>query len=214
MTTAIRVYLIDDHHVVRQAVVEMLGAEPDVSVVGQSGDVRSALDVIVREQPDIAIVDLRLPGMNGLAAIKEIRARAPAVGIIVFTMYDNPAYVHESINLGAGGYVLKSASKSDLLRAVRAVFNDGTYFPAEITRPLLSRLGQHAQAGDETGVLTPRELQVLEFLAEGRSSKEIANFLAISEATVKGHLKNLYDKLGASDRAHAVAIALRQRIID
>ena len=212
--TPIRVYLIDDHHVVRQAVVEMLGAERDVSVIGQSGEVRNALDAIVRERPDIAIVDLRLPGMNGLAAIKELRARAPDVGIIVFTMYDSPAYVHESINLGARGYVLKSGSKSDLLSAVRAVFNDGTYFPTEITRPLLSRLVQQSNAGDETSVLTPRELQVLEFLAEGRSSKEIANFLAISEATVKGHLKNLYDKLGASDRAHAVAIALRQRIID
>lgn len=212
--TPIRVYLIDDHHVVRQAVVEMLSAEPDVAVVGQSGEVRSALDAIVRKRPDIAIVDLRLPGMNGLAAIKEIRARAPDIGIIVFTMYDSPAYVHESINLGAGGYVLKSASKSDLLRAVRAVFNHGTYFPAEITKPLLSRLALQSNAGEQTSVLTPRELQVLEFLAEGRSSKEIANFLAISEATVKGHLKNLYDKLGASDRAHAVAIALRQRIID
>ena len=190
----------------------MLSAEADVSVVGQSGDAHSALDAIARERPDIAIVDLRLPGMNGLAAIKEIRARAPDIGIIVFTMYDNPAYIHESINLGAAGYVLKSASKSDLLRAVRAVFNNGTYFPAEITQPLLSRLVQQAKAGDET--LTPRELQVLEFLAEGRSSKQIANSLAISEATVKGHLKNLYDKLGASDRAHAVAIALRQRIID
>jgi FixJ family two-component response regulator len=135
--------------------------------------------------PDIAIVDLRLPGMNGLAAIKEIRAQAPDVGIIGFTMYDSPAYVHESINLGARGYVLKSASKSDLLRAVRAVFNDGTYFPTEITKPLLSRLVQQSSAGNETSVLTPRELQVLEFLAEGRSSKEIANFLAISEATVQ-----------------------------
>jgi DNA-binding NarL/FixJ family response regulator len=212
--TPIRVYLIDDHHVVRQAVVEMLSAESDVSVIGQSGDVASALDAIARETPDIAIVDLRLPGMNGLAAIKEIRARAPNIGIIVFTMYDNPAYVHESINLGAGGYVLKSASKTDLLRAVRAVFNDGTYFPNELTRPLLNRLVQQSKSGDETSVLTPRELQMLEFLAEGRSSKEIANFLAIAEATVKGHLKNLYEKLGASDRAHAVAIALRQRIID
>jgi len=124
-----RVYLIDDHHVVRQAVVEMLGAESDVAVVGQSGDVRGALEAIVRERPDIAIVDLRLPGMNGLAAIKEIRARAPDVGIIVFTMYDSPAYVHESINLGARGYVLKSGSKSDLLSAVRAVFNDGVLLP-------------------------------------------------------------------------------------
>jgi DNA-binding NarL/FixJ family response regulator len=212
--TPIRVYLIDDHHVVRQAVVEMLGAESDVCVVGQSGDARAALDAIERELPDIVIVDLKLPGMSGLAAIKEIRSRAPSAGIIVFSMYDNPAYVNESIHRGARGYVLKSASKSDLLRAVRAVFNDGAYFPSEITKPLLNRLAQQSNTRDETSVLTPRELQMLEFLAEGQSSKEIANFLSITEATVKGHLKNLYDKLGAADRAHAVAIALRQRIID
>lgn len=212
--TPIRVYLIDDHHVVRQAVVEMLSAESDVTVVGQSGDARAALDAIERQPPDIVIVDLKLPGMSGLAAIKEIRGRAPSAGIIVFSMYDNPAYVNESIHRGARGYVLKSASKSDLLRAVRAVFNDGAYFPAEITKPLLNRLAQQSKTRDETSVLTPRELQMLEFLAEGQSSKEIANFLSITEATVKGHLKNLYDKLGAADRAHAVAIALRQRIID
>jgi DNA-binding NarL/FixJ family response regulator len=122
--------------------------------------------------------------------------------------------VNESIHRGARGYVLKSASKSDLLRAVRAVFNDGAYFPSEITKPLLNRLAQQSNTQGETSVLTPRELQILEFLAEGQSSKEIANFLSITEATVKGHLKNLYDKLGAADRAHAVAIALRQRIID
>jgi DNA-binding NarL/FixJ family response regulator len=212
--TPIRVYLIDDHHVVRQAVVEMLSAEADVSVVGQSGDASAALDAIERERPDIVIVDLKLPGTSGLAAIREIRSRAPNAGIIVFSMYDNAAYVNESIHRGARGYVLKSASKSDLLRAVRAVFNDGAYFPAEITKPLLNRLAQRANTQDETSVLTPRELQMLEFLAEGQSSKEIANFLSITEATVKGHLKNLYDKLGAADRAHAVAIALRQRIID
>lgn len=212
--TPIRVYLIDDHHVVRQAVVEMLSAESDVSVVGQSGDARVALDAIERQPPDIVIVDLKLPGMSGLAAIKEIRGRAPSAGIIVFSMYDNPAYVNESIHRGARGYVLKSASKSDLLRAVRAVFNDGAYFPSEITKPLLNRLAQQSNTQGETSVLTPRELQILEFLAEGQSSKEIANFLSITEATVKGHLKNLYDKLGAADRAHAVAIALRQRIID
>jgi DNA-binding NarL/FixJ family response regulator len=212
--TPIRVYLIDDHHVVRQAVVEMLAAEPDVSVVGQSGDARLALAAIEREQPDIVIVDLKLPGMSGLVAIKEIRARAPGAGVIVFSMYDNLAYVSESMSRGARGYVLKSASKSDLLRAVRAVFNDGAYFPSEIAKPLLHRFAQQAGADGERSVLTPRELQMLEFLAEGRSSKEIANVLAITEATVKGHLKNLYDKLGAADRAHAVAIALRQRIID
>lgn len=209
-----RVYLIDDHLAVREAVAAMLDAAPDIEVVGHAGDVRSGLAEIAVLQPDLVVLDLKLPGVGGLAAIKDLRTRHPQIGIVVFTMYDNPSYVLEATQLGAGGYVLKSASKSDLLRAVRAVFNDDAYLQAEVTKPLLRRLVNQMQGEGARADLTPREMQVLEFLAEGLSNKAIANFLSISEPTVKGHLKHLYAKLGASDRAHAVAIALRQRIIE
>jgi DNA-binding NarL/FixJ family response regulator len=192
----------------------MLDAAPDIEVVGHAGDVRSGLAEIAVLQPDLVVLDLKLPGVGGLAAIKDLRTRHPQIGIVVFTMYDNPSYVLEATQLGAGGYVLKSASKSDLLRAVRAVFNDDAYLQAEVTKPLLRRLVNQMQGEGARADLTPREMQVLEFLAEGLSNKAIANFLSISEPTVKGHLKHLYAKLGASDRAHAVAIALRQRIIE
>lgn len=210
----ITVYLIDDHHVLRQAMAEMLGAEEDISVVGQSGEARGGVAEITSLRPDIAILDLKMPGMGGLAAISEIVRAAPRTGIIIFTMYDNPAYVWETTNAGASGYVLKSASKEDLLRAVRAVHAGAGYLQAEVTKPLLRRLAQDARSQGQKASITLRELQVLECLAEGQSNKIIAHTLSITEDTVKAHLKSLYDKLGASDRAHAVAIALRQRLIE
>ena len=210
----ISVFLIDDHHVLRQAVVEMLQSEDDIVVVGQAGDARSGIDAIAGQKPDVAILDLKMPGMGGLAAIGELVKSAPRTGIIIFTMYDNPAYVWETTNAGASGYVLKSASKDDLLRAVRAVHAGAGYLQAEVSKPLLRRLAQDARAAGQKASLTSRELQVLECLAEGQSNKVIAANLSITEATVKAHLKSLYEKLGASDRAHAVAISLRQQLIE
>lgn len=210
----ISVYMIDDHHVLRQAVVEMLQSEGDIVVVGQAGEARSGIDAVATQRPDVVILDLKMPGMSGLAAIGELLRAAPKTGIIVFTMYDNPAYVWETTNAGASGYVLKSASKDDLLRAVRAVHAGAGYLQAEVTKPLLRRLAQEARSAGQKATLTSRELQVLECLAEGQSNKVIAANLSITEDTVKAHLKSLYDKLGASDRAHAVAISLRQQLIE
>lgn len=170
----IRCVLIDDHHVLREAVAAMLAAESDIVVIGQAGDAPGGCALVRETHPDIVITDLKMPGQSGLGAIGEIAKEFPGIGIIVFTMYDNAAYVWETMNAGARGYVLKSASKTDLLR----------------------------------------EMQVLEFLAEGKSNKLIARTLSITEETVKTHLRNLYEKLGAADRAHAVAIALRQRLIE
>jgi|TARA_R110002096_G_scaffold14172_4_gene49543 DNA-binding NarL/FixJ family response regulator len=210
----IRVYLIDDHHVMRQAVVGMLNEADDIVVIGHSGDPREGVDGALSSRPDIVLVDLKMPGMNGLAVIGELATRLPQAGLIVFTMHDNPAYVWETMSAGARGYVLKSADKSDLLRAVRAVASGSGYLQAEVTLPLLKRLARDACAAGERGALTSREMQILECLADGQSNKVIAGTLTITEQTVKSHLKKLYEKIGASDRAHAVAIALRQRLIE
>jgi DNA-binding NarL/FixJ family response regulator len=210
----IRIFLIDDHHVLRQAIATMLEAEGGIEIVGQSGDGRAAIAEISALMPDLVIVDLKMPGMGGLAVIGEISKLSRKIGIIVFTMYDNPAYVWETTNAGASGYVLKSAGKDDLLRAVRAVHAGAGYLQAEVTKPLLQRLAQDARVAGNKGALSSRELQVLECLADGQSNKVIASTLSITEDTVKAHLKNLYEKLGAADRAHAVAIALRQQLIE
>ncbi|MEQ9143995.1 MAG: response regulator transcription factor [Parvibaculaceae bacterium] len=211
---ATRIYLIDDHHVLRQAIAAMLEAEGGMEIVGQSGEAKSAIPEIARLEPDIVIVDLKMPGMGGLAAIGEISQAASRAGIIVFTMYDNPAYVWEATNAGASGYVLKSAGKDDLLRAIAAVSTGAAYLQAEVTKPLLRRLAQDAREQGRKSILSARELQVLECLSDGQSNKVIAGSLSISEDTVKTHLRSLYEKLGASDRAHAVAIALRQQLIE
>lgn len=211
----IRTYLIDDHQAVRQAVAAMLqGANQDIEIVGQSDEARTGIQEVLALRPDVVIIDLKLPGMSGLSAIAELGRELPGVRIIVFTMYDNPAYVRETINAGASGYLLKSASKDELIRAVRAVAAGAGYLQAEVTMPLLKRFAHDARTSDARGSLTLREMQILECLADGQANKTIANRFSVTEETVKSHLKNLYEKLGASDRAHAVAIALRQRLIE
>jgi DNA-binding NarL/FixJ family response regulator len=140
-------------------------------------------------------------------------AAHPETRIIVFTMYDNPGYVWSTMNAGARGYLLKSASGTDLLRAVRSVAKGGAYLQAEITMPLLKRLVQDARNAEDRGALSVSEMHILEALADGLSNKMIAKSLSITEETVKSHLKKIYEKLGAAHRAHAVAIALRQQLI-
>lgn len=212
--TPLRIYLVDDHTVVRQSVRVMLEAEDDMLVVGEAGEGRTGVRGIAASKPDVAIVDLKMPGMPGLAAIPEILNASPRTGVIVFTMYNNASYVHEAMHAGASGYVLKSATKDDLLRAVRAVHAGAGFLQAEVTKPLLRRLAVDAKLAGGHAALSLREIEVLELLAEGNSNKAIGQVLTISEETVKTHLKRLYEKLGAADRAQAVAIALRQQLID
>jgi DNA-binding NarL/FixJ family response regulator len=192
----------------------MLEAEGDVTVIGEAGEGRAGVRGIAATTPDVAIVDLKMPGMPGLAAIPEILAASPRTGVIVFTMYNNASYVHEAMHAGASGYVLKSATKEELLRAVRAVHSGAGFLQAEVTKPLLHRLAAEAKRAGGAGTLSLREIEVLELLAQGKSNKAIGQVLTISEETVKTHLKRLYEKLGAADRAQAVAIALRQHIIE
>jgi len=211
---SIRVFLIDDHTVVRQAVRVMLETEADIVVVGEAGDGRAGAAGVAATRPDVAIVDLKMPGTSGIGVIPALLEAAPDTAVVVFTMYNNPVYVYEATHAGASGYVLKSASKDDLIRAVRAVHAGAGFLQDEVTKPLLRRLALEAKAGADRTSPSLREVQVLERLCEGNTNKEIAHALAISEETVKTHLKRLYEKLGVSDRAQAVAIALRQQLID
>jgi DNA-binding NarL/FixJ family response regulator len=208
------VLLIDDHIAVRQALRIMLEAEADVRVVGEASGGAEGIDAAGRLQPDLAIVDLAMPGMGGLAAIPQLRRAAPSTAVLVFTMHHNTAYVHEAMRAGARGYVLKSAPKEELLAAIRALAAGGGYLQPAITGTVLRRLLSDARVAGERSPLTLREVQILETVADGKSNKEIAAALAIAEDTVKTHLRNLFEKLGAADRAQAVAIALRQNLID
>jgi DNA-binding NarL/FixJ family response regulator len=211
---AIRVYLVDDHVVLRQGIRVMLESEAGIAVVGEASDGKEGLHGIATAKPDVAIVDLKMPGTSGLQVIPQITALSPGTRVVVFTMYNNPSYVYEAIDAGAAGYVLKSVTREELLRAIRAVHGGNTFLQAEITKPLLRRLARQERMEAETRILSPREIQMLEDLAEGLTNKEIGQRLAISDETVKVHLRRVYEKLGARDRSNAVAIALRQNLIE
>lgn len=211
---AITVLLVDDHTAVRQAVRVMLEAETGITIVGEAGDGEEAVREAGRLRPDVVVVDLAMPGVPGLAAIPRLRQAAPRAAILVFTMHKNAAYVYEAMRAGARGYVLKSARKDELVAAIRAVHGGGGFLQPEIAGPILKRIAVDARVEAGRSDLTSREIQVLEAVADGKSNKEIGVAFAISEETVKSHLRKLFEKLGASDRAQAVAIALRQQLIE
>jgi DNA-binding NarL/FixJ family response regulator len=210
----IRILLADDHVAVRQAVRVMLEAERDMVIAGEAGDGAEAIALAARLRPDVVIIDLAMPGLGGLPAIPELRRAAPRAAVLVFTMHKNPAYVYEAMRAGARGYVLKSATKDDLVAGIRAVHAGGGFLQPEIAGPILRRVAVDARMQAGGSDLTVREIQVLEAVADGKSNKEIAAAIGIAEDTVKTHLRKLFEKLGASDRAQAVAIALRQHLIE
>ncbi len=212
--SACTVLLVDDHTAVRQAVRVMLDAEPGITIVGEASDGAEAVREAARLRPDVVLVDLAMPGVPGLAAIPQLRQAAPRAAVVVFTMHKNAAYVYEAMRAGARGYVPKSARKDELVAAIRAVHGGGGFLQPEVTGGILRRIAADARVEAGRIDLTAREIQVLEAVADGRSNKEIAAAFAISEETVKTHLRKLFEKLGASDRAQAVAIALRQHLIE
>jgi DNA-binding NarL/FixJ family response regulator len=214
MNPTIRIFLVDDHAVLRQAVSVMLGAERDMTVVGQAGNGREALAAVKSARPDVVMLDLKMPEAGGLEVLQDIQRTCPKARVIVFTMYENPAYVNAAIRAGASGYVLKSVGREDLLEAIRAVHGGRRFLHAEVTGPLLRQAALEAKLRPGSGGLTVRDTQVLELLADGKSNQEVAQALGISDETVKSHLKRLFEKLGVTDRTEAVALALRQHLID
>ena len=213
MGPVVRLMVIDDHEVLRQGLRFMLRNETDLVIVDEEPDGASALRVLESVCPDVLLLDLSMPGIGGLETLTMIRDGWPTLPVLVFTMYDDPEFVEEALRRGASGYLLKSVAREELVRAIRAVSIGAGYLQAEITGPILERYARSAPVG-EAPHLSRRETEVLELLAEGLSNKQIAPRLGITEATVKGYLSQLYEKLGAADRAHAVALAFRSRLID
>ncbi len=210
----IRVFLVDDHEVLRQAVSVMLSAEHDMTVVGQAGHGREALTAVAAARPDVVMLDLKMPEAGGLEVLRDIQQICPKAHVIVFTMYESPAYVNAAIRGGAHGYILKSIGREVLLKAIRSVSAGGRFLHPDVSRPLLRRIVLEAKLRPGSGGLTVRDIQVLELLSDGKSNKEIAQDLKISDETVKSHLKRLFEKLGVSHRTEAVALALREHLID
>jgi DNA-binding NarL/FixJ family response regulator len=205
---SIRLVVVDDHPVVRDGLRGMLAGQPDLELVGEAADGAEAVAVVARARPDVVLMDLRMPGVDGVTAIGRLKADHPEVRVLVLTTYDTDADVVRALEAGATGYLLKDAPREELFRAVRAAARGETVLAQAVATRLVGRMQRPAPAA-----LSPRELEILRLVAKGATNRQAAAELFISEATVKTHLLHAFGKLGVSDRTAAVAIALERGLL-
>jgi DNA-binding NarL/FixJ family response regulator len=205
------ILVVDDHPIVRQGLVAALEDEPDFAVVGAAGSAEEALALAANLRPDVVLLDLELPGMSGVAAIPRLLDASPATRVLIFTAYDTEERVLGALRAGAKGYLLKGATAAEIAGAVRAVAGGGSALEPRIAARLVTEMSAPRSAARH---LTTREREVLRLIAAGQSGKQIARALGISERTVKFHTTALMRKLGADNRAQAVALALQRGLID
>lgn len=202
----IRILTVDDHPLLRDGIAAVLGGQSDMILVGQAGSGPEAIDSFRRLRPDVTLMDLRMPGMTGIEAIAVIRSEFPGARIIVLTTYSGDAQAAAALKAGASGYLLKNMVRKELVETIRAVHAGRRRISADIATDIAEHISDD--------VLSLREVEVLQRVASGMSNKLIASELQISEGTVKTHMKNILPKLRASDRTHAVMIALKRGIFD
>ncbi len=201
----ITVAAADDHPLVRAGIAAVIGAEADLQFLGEAADGKEAVQLYRQHRPDVLLMDLRMPGMDGLAAIRAIISEFPDARIVALTTYDGDEDVHRALESGARGYLLKDMLRTEVLSTIRSVFRGQRAIPA----PVAARLAEHTPRIE----LTEREREVLQLVARGLSNKQIAEAIGRTEGTVKVHLKNIHEKLGVDDRTGAVTTGLRRGII-
>ncbi len=205
----VRVLVTDDHELARAGLKSLLAGERGLEVVGEAASGAQAVSLCQRLQPNLVLMDVRMPDMDGLAATREIKARCPATSVIIVTMHENPDYLLEAIKAGAAGYLLKGATKHELLTTIRQVMSGEPVLNADLTAQLLRRLaGEQAPAPSVATDLTPREQDVLREMTRGLTNRQIANELVVSLSTVKAHVEHIIAKLGVSDRTQAAVRAV------
>jgi DNA-binding NarL/FixJ family response regulator len=202
----IRILAVDDHPMLLEGIAALVASQGDMKLVAQASTGREALEQFRKHRPDLTLMDLQMPDMDGIEAMAAIRSEFPEARIIVLTTYKGDVQVLRALKAGARAYLLKGLLRKELLETIRAVHGGGKRIPPEVA----AELAEHAL----DGTLTPREIDVLRLIAGGSANKLVADQLSITEETVKGHVKNILSKLGANDRTHAVTIALKRGIIE
>jgi len=211
-----RLAIVDDHELAREALRDMLADEPDMEVVGEATNGREALSLCSQLHPDLLLMDVRMPEVDGLRATREIKRRHPEISVLMVTMHENPDYLLEALKVGAAGYVLKDASLEEVIGAVQQVRDGESPLDAELAARLLRRLAAEAterppqvtRGAQHVEPLSPRELEVLGYTKLGQTNRQIGRELSISPGTVKRHIEHIIAKLGVSDRTQAVVRAL------
>jgi DNA-binding NarL/FixJ family response regulator len=206
LARSIRVMVVDDHPLMREGIASAIEVAPDMELAGEAADGEEAFEQFVSLHPDVTLMDLQMPRLGGVEAIEAIRAACPAARILVLTTYGGDVHAERALRAGALGFLLKSTLHRELVDAIRAVHAGRRYVPSAIADGIVAHMG------DER--LSERELEVLRLVADGQGNKGVARVLAISEQTVKAHLKNVFAKLGVADRTHAVTVAVRRGIIE
>lgn len=212
MTAPIRVVIADDHALVREGTSQLLSNHADIEIVGTAADGQEALDLVVREQPDVALVDIAMPGLTGIEVTRLVSASHPNVAVLILTVHDEEAYVRALLEAGAAGYLLKNIGETDLVRSIRAVHAGESVLHPDVTktlfRSLITGAGEEQTARSEHP-LTDREMEVLLLAAKGQSNREIATNLDVSPRTIQTHLGNIFEKLSVASRTQAVITGLR-----
>ena len=207
MPSEITCLIVDDHEVVREGLRLSLSRSPHIRVVGEAGDGKAAIEMAERRKPNVVIMDVRMPGLDGLDATKELMQKEPNVAVLIFTAYSERSLLARGLESGAKGYILKEAPHETLVRAIEKVANGDSFIDPALMPAFLS-------GKDREDMLTAREREILQLLADGMSNADVAQRLFISQETVKSHVRHILAKLEADTRTHAVAIALRDAIID
>jgi len=213
VSDSIRILVADDHPIVRDGLVAILSTQPDFEVVGEAGNGPEAIERATTLQPDVMLLDLEMPELDGVEVLRRLAQSNPEVRVIVFTAFDTDERILGAVQAGAQGYLLKGAPRKELFEAVRVVHAGGSLLQPVVASKLLRQVSHQSQAVPTVDALTPREVEVLRLLAQGLQNKEIAAQLVISERTVKFHVSSIMSKLGAGNRTEAVTLAAQQGLI-
>jgi NarL family two-component system response regulator YdfI len=213
MSNTIRILVADDHLIIRQGLRLILETEPDFELIGEAADGAEAVRLCAELDPDVVLMDLRMPGMDGLTAIEHLRVEKPRIAVVILTTFNEDELMMRGLRAGAKGYLLKDTDRETLFNSIRAAARGETLLKPEILSRMLASGERHQTSSEGKAVLSGRELEVLNGVAQGERSKEIALRLGISERTVKAHLASIYSKLGVDSRAAAIAIAARSGLL-
>lgn len=214
MVEQIQIVVVDDHPVLRDGLSAVLSTQPDFRVIGEAENGVEAVEIIVELRPDVVMLDLEMPEMDGVETLKRLREHNPDIRVIVFTAFDTDERILAAVQAGAQGYLLKGAPRDQIFEAVRVVHSGDSLLQPVVASKLLRQMSQTSESTDALGSVTPRESEVLNLLALGLQNKEIAGQLGISERTVKFHVGSILSKLNAGNRTEAVTIALQRGLIE